>query len=179
MNSRLLKRLLFWTKVACNHQNLSRMTIGTSFGGYEGRTIDYEQDKRIETKSKLLVRADCSFLAFFVSFCLLSFFSCQQETITPTIEAAAGFKKGVFITNEGQFTSGNASVTFYDVDQQTVQEKIFSAANDQPLGDVLQSITVVENKAYLILNNSQKIEIVNTTDFNSIKPFDDIDHESY
>ena len=89
---------------------------------------------------------------------------CTEE---PIIEPVS-ISKGLFITNEGNFQSGNASVTFYDLVTQIVQEKVFEATNNQPVGDVLQSMTIIGDKAYLIVNNSQKIEIVNTTDFKSI-----------
>jgi len=110
-------------------------------------------------------------------FCLLSFFSCQEETtitIPTEMEVTEGFQKGVFITNEGNFNSGNASVTFYDLETQAVQEKIFETANNQQLGDVLQSMTVIEDKAYLVLNNSQKVEVVNLNDFSSVGTIGDL-----
>ncbi len=98
---------------------------------------------------------------------LLSFFSCSDKTLIPIINEG-DFNNGVFITNEGQFQAGNASVSFYDLASSNVQEKIFSTVNNQPLGDILQSMTIQGDKAYLVLNNSDKIEIVNISDFSSV-----------
>jgi len=98
-------------------------------------------------------------------FVLLTFFSCQKDPIVQQIDT---FPKGVFVTNEGNFLSGNASVSFYNPTEKTVQEKVFETANNQPLGDVLQSMTVIDDKAYLVVNNSQKVEIVSMNDFSSI-----------
>jgi len=101
-----------------------------------------------------------------ISFLLLSFFSCNDELLVPIINES-NFTNGVLITNEGLFQAGNASVSFYNSDG-NLQEKIYSTTNNQPLGDVLQSITIQGDKTYLVINNSSKIEIVNTSDFSSI-----------
>ncbi|MFK7983503.1 MAG: YncE family protein, partial [Saprospiraceae bacterium] len=106
--------------------------------------------------------------------CLLFFFSCTPERITPPVETEKGFLSGVFITNEGGFTHGNASVTFYDPIEKIVQEKIFETVNNQSLGDVLQSMTIIEDKAYLVLNNSQKVEVVNLNNFTSLGTIEDL-----
>ena len=161
MNSRLLKRLWFWNKTFWNRQiYLADFTFNLNqpnkFGGYEGQ-FSYATIKK--SPSGLFIIGLC---------CCCFFFSCQKTVVTPPIETADGFSKGVFITNEGGFNSGNASVSFYDPIEKTVQEKIFETANNQPLGDVLQSMTIMEDKAYLVINNSQKVEIVNLNNFSSI-----------
>ncbi len=99
---------------------------------------------------------------------LLSFFSCKEDEQILNPPTDASFSKGVFITNEGAFNNGNASLTFYNTETGEVQEKIFEMANAKPLGDVLQSMKVVDGKAFLVLNNSNKVEVVNLTDFKSI-----------
>ncbi len=165
MNSRLLKKLWFLNNITRNRQiYLANSTFDfnqpNKFGGYVRST-----SKTLSAKITILL------------FGLLSFFSCQQETtitIPTEMEIAVGFQKGVFITNEGNFNSGNASVTFYDLETQAVQEKIFETANNQSLGDVLQSMTVIEDKAYLVLNNSQKVEVVNLNDFSSVGTIGDL-----
>ena len=141
MNSRLLKKLWFWIKLLRNYQ--------TYFADYPNQP-GYE--KRIASLNIMVV-------------CLLTFFSCQKDPVVPQIDT---FPKGVFITNEGSFLNGNASVSFYDLEAKTIQEKLFETANNQPLGDVLQSMTIIDDKAYLVVNNSQKVEIVSMHDFSSI-----------
>ncbi|MFK8103523.1 MAG: DUF5074 domain-containing protein, partial [Saprospiraceae bacterium] len=79
-----------------------------------------------------------------------------------------------FISNEGGFNAGNASVSYYDFATKNIRNKIFQDANARSLGDVLQSMAILEQKAYLVLNNSNKIEVVNVEDFtvqNTISPF--------
>ena len=75
---------------------------------------------------------------------------------------------GVYILNEGNYLFGNASVSYYDADKSTLQEDIFNGANKRALGDVAQSMTIANNKAYVVVNNSGKIEVVNPNTFVSI-----------
>ncbi len=70
------------------------------------------------------------------------------------------YQHGVFIVNEGQFRKGNASISFYNPDSLKASNDIFTTVNGRSLGDVAQSITNFEGKYYIVVNNSNKIEIV-------------------
>ncbi len=78
------------------------------------------------------------------------------------------YEDGILITNEGQFGSGNGSVSFYSFDEDTVANEIFKAENNRPLGDVVQSLVREDDKVLIAVNNSNKVEIVNSDDFKSI-----------
>jgi len=75
---------------------------------------------------------------------------------------------GVYILNEGNFGWNNASVTYYNAETKAVSENIFHTANGFSLGDVTQDIYKDGDKTYIVINNSGKIEVVNTGDFKSI-----------
>ncbi len=75
---------------------------------------------------------------------------------------------GVLIANEGGFTFGQASLSFYDYLEDTIYNNVFNAINGRPLGDVLQSISYYQGKAFLVVNNSRKIEVVDSITFESI-----------
>lgn len=75
---------------------------------------------------------------------------------------------GVFILNEGNYTWGNASVSFYNISTGEFEEDLFNKVNNRPLGDVAHSMTVFKGKGYVVVNNSGKIEIVDPADFKSI-----------
>lgn len=93
--------------------------------------------------------------------------ACKKEDSNPTPGTpSSGSFKGVFIINEGNFQKGNATVDFYDPSKKELTESVFSKNNNNlPLGDIFQSMVKVDNKFYLVVNNSGKIEIVNATDF--------------
>ncbi len=92
---------------------------------------------------------------------LLSFQSCKKDE-TPIYESE--FKDGVFVVNEGQFMHDNASLSFIDNDFANIQNNVFQSINNQNLGDVAQSMSFIDDKAYVVVNNSNKIVVVNTDD---------------
>lgn len=70
----------------------------------------------------------------------------------------------VYVVSEGQFLQGNASLEIYNSDAKSITNGVFAQANGRGIGDVLQSITFNDNLAYLIVNNSQRIEVINVDD---------------
>lgn len=93
---------------------------------------------------------------------VLSFTGCEKND-NSTLQGK--FSKGIFIMNEGNYTKGNASVSFYNRDSAKVTNDIFYKVNSRPLGDVGQSMAEFNDKYYLVVNNSSKVEVVNKTDF--------------
>lgn len=67
---------------------------------------------------------------------------------------------GVYIGNEGNFMYGNASLSLYNVDTKEVYNQIFIGTNGFPLGDVLQSMIVIGDRGFMVVNNSGKVVVV-------------------
>lgn len=77
-------------------------------------------------------------------------------------------KEGIaIIGNEGNFQFGNATITILDKNEYSVSDNTFEAVNKRKLGDVLQSVHIHNRMAYLLINNSQKIELMNPADYTS------------
>lgn len=96
--------------------------------------------------------------------------------LTTTVElfltARGKFQTGVFIVNEGSFLAGNASVSHFDPTSGTVTNNVYFTENDQlALGDVAQSMSVEGNFGFVVVNNSNTVEIVNAHTFKQIKTF--------
>ena len=65
-----------------------------------------------------------------------------------------------YVLNQGSYGNGNASVSIYDAINNKMYNNQFSSANNNlPLGDILQSMCLVNDKAYFVINNSNKIEV--------------------
>ncbi len=75
---------------------------------------------------------------------------------------------GVFILNEGNFRGGNGSVSFYSYDSVDIYNDLFSKVNGRPLGDVPNSMQLNGANAYIAVNNSGKIEVVDKTTMESV-----------
>lgn len=97
-------------------------------------------------------------LCFYIS----SLSSCRKDDKDPSVNK---YSNGVFVTNEGPFGSGTGTVSFIHRDHRVIENDIFETVNNRPLGNIVQSLTVVGSKAYIVVNNADKIEIVQADDF--------------
>lgn len=95
------------------------------------------------------------------------FTSCDRDTPTPNepgTNRVFNSGEGFFILNEGGFTAGNSSMSYYDMNGAnpgTVFNQVFMNANHVPLGDVAQSMTLINGYLYVVVNNSSKVLVLN------------------
>lgn len=73
-------------------------------------------------------------------------------------------KSSVYIACEGNFGTGNASLYLYAPSKDSVYGDLYKVANNQPLGDVFQSMVRIDDQYFLCVNNSDKVVVVNAND---------------
>ncbi|WP_210519965.1 YncE family protein [Hymenobacter terricola] len=73
---------------------------------------------------------------------------------------------GVFVLSEGQFGVGDGAVSVFDKATKSLTPDAFGSANGgAALGDVVQSMGVQSGRGYIVVNASNKIEVVSLPDF--------------
>lgn len=103
-----------------------------------------------------------------VLFALLLFSCKEDKPVPPVLDIHKG--QSVFILNEGNFMWGNASLSHINLNTMQIREDVFSAHNQRPVGDVLNSALSVNGQFWLIVNNSQKIERLNEITLQALEP---------
>lgn len=71
----------------------------------------------------------------------------------------------ILIANEGQFNRSNASVGRYHPGTGRYEENLFKTANGSSPGDILQTAELAFGKLFLAMNNSSKVLVVDTADW--------------
>jgi len=75
---------------------------------------------------------------------------------------------GAFILNEGNFRSGNGSLSFFSYDSLKIYNHVFLDINQRPLGDIPYSMGFHGSNAYIVVNNSGKIEVADRNYLKSV-----------
>lgn len=90
------------------------------------------------------------------------FFGCQPDERGDVNLPLGDYENGVLILNQGNFGQGNSSISYLSNDFNTFQAHAFQAVNPNiTLGDTGQDIGFYEDRAFVVMNNSNKIEILN------------------
>ena len=90
---------------------------------------------------------------------LLIFCASCSDDDTPPVPLGE-FERGFFITNEGPFQNGTGTLSFVGDDSE-ISHAIFGTTNNEDLGNIVQSMTLFGENAYVVVNNSAKIVVAN------------------
>lgn len=98
------------------------------------------------------------------------FTSCtSDDDVNEIPEERGDYANGIFVLNEGNFNSGNSTVSFVDENLEEITHSIFSLENSgAALGDTGQSMGFYEDYAFIVVNVSNKIEVVDRNTFERI-----------
>jgi len=91
--------------------------------------------------------------------------ACSGIDEDPGQEEFHSSSRGVFVLNEGNYNSGNATLSYYDPTEKTVENEVFIRANERKLGDTGQSIALRNGTAYIAVENSGIIWAIDAETF--------------
>ncbi len=100
-----------------------------------------------------------------VAILLISSCKKDNETTSKLSNPVTYNSKGIFVINEGAYGQGNGSISYFRTDSNYIDQSIYKNVNSLDLGDVVQSMSIYNNNGYIVVNNSQKVEVVNMFDF--------------
>lgn len=100
--------------------------------------------------------------------------ACSDEKNDPEIPNGV-YEFGYFVSNEGPFQNGSGTITFIG-DDGNVSQNIYKQVNGEDLGNIVNSMSIVDDKAYIVVNNTNKLIVVNrfTMEKSAIIEGDDI-----
>ncbi|MGB5393536.1 MAG: DUF5074 domain-containing protein [Lutimonas sp.] len=91
---------------------------------------------------------------FVFSFMIIS---CSDDD--KKVEEKGDYADGFFITNEGPFNNGSGSITHVS-EEGVITQKVYEKVNNEVLGNIVQSMSMHNDKAYIVVNNSNKVVVV-------------------
>lgn len=105
--------------------------------------------------------------------------SCMKWDYGDDMEDFDASGAGLFITNEGNFQYGNATLSYYDPSTNTVQNEVFFRANGMKLGDTAQSMCVYGDKGWIVVNNSHVIFAIDLNTFKEVGRIENLPSPRY
>jgi len=85
------------------------------------------------------------------------------EKVTDITPPDTGLLKGMYVLNEGNMSSNKASLDFLDFSTGKYRQNIYGQANPnvvKNLGDVGNDVGIYGSKLYAVINNSNKVEVM-------------------
>lgn len=121
---------------------------------------------------KLSLLSIFAFLVLFISSCTK-----EEPDVTPV---AVNYNNGVFVINEGSFGNGTGTLSYIARDGSSESHKIYQKANDNTnLGNVAQSMHLIGDLAYIVVNNASRIVIANSLSMKHINSIEGVDQPRY
>lgn len=117
--------------------------------------------------SFMTLRRSISLWQWILSVPLLFSLGCDKIPELPSVELSGDRKIEMLVVNEGLFTTNTAALSAIYNDG-TVFWDVFEPINRRPLGDVAQSITEINGKYFIAVNNSRRIEVLDSKTFKAV-----------
>ena len=103
---------------------------------------------------------------------ILTACSTDDEPGTPEVSETT-YNGGILVLNEGNFGVGNSTISYVDNEKSEITPQIFRKENEgKLLGDTGQNIGFYKDYAFIVMNVSNTIEVVDRANFKHIASID-------
>lgn len=112
-----------------------------------------------------------SYLAFVVL--TIFFASCKDNDTIINAIVPEPETRGILILCEGNYNGNNSTITFFSTKDSVKFRDVYGPANNgAKLGDLANSMQIFGNKLYIAVDQSNKIEIIDTATYKSVGRID-------
>ena len=112
------------------------------------------------------MKTDFRLILGLLTFCFFS--SCVKDKPNPVNGTPPSLQhRGMLVVNEGSFGNNNGELSFLDFQTNLFYNNLFYQFNQHSLGDVVQSICKKDSELFVLVNNSNKIEVLDAKTFKS------------
>lgn len=98
---------------------------------------------------------------------ILTFVSCKKDEVEEPVNT--DLKNGILVLCEGLFQQNNASVSFVNLTDNSIETQFFEKNTGRSLGDTGNDLFRYGGKVYITVNVSSTVEVLNAKDFSSLK----------
>ena len=95
--------------------------------------------------------------------------SCHKDKVVPDTGTPGSQRVGLYVLNQGGFFANNSTLTYYDYATKALIPDQYTVANTAKLGDTGNDAGIYGSKMYVVVNNSNVIDIVNSSNAKLIK----------
>lgn len=119
-------------------------------------------------------------IAFYIIFTLCMLTGCVKDKPNPDLKnLPAEISNGLLVLNEGSYGNNNAELSYISFNTKLTTQQLYKSVNGKSLGDVAQSITLINGRYYIAVNNSHKIAVIDTAHFSLLYTIDQIPFPRY
>lgn len=117
---------------------------------------------------------------FYILFLVLFLFtSCMKWDYQEESVDFENHSPGLFIICEGNFQYGNATLSFYNPQNNYVENELFYRANGMKLGDVAQSMIISGNIGWIVVNNSHVVFAIDVDTYKEVGRIENLTSPRY
>jgi len=99
--------------------------------------------------------------SLFIAVALLTVLaSCHKDKITPNQGTPKAERAGIYILNQGNYNYNNSTLTYYDYTTKQLTADLYKSVNGSDLGDTGNDAEIYGSKMYIVVNQSNVIDVV-------------------